>query len=45
VPITFVEREIGESKMSQSIVLEALWRVTVWGAKHRYGQLTGVLRR
>ena len=45
VPITFVEREIGESKMSQSIVLEALWRVTVWGAKHRYGQLTGALRR
>ena len=45
VPITFVEREIGESKMSQSIVLEALWRVTVWGAKHRYEQLTGALRR
>lgn len=45
VPITFVEREIGESKMSQRIVVEALWRVTVWGAKHRYGQLTGALRR
>jgi dolichol-phosphate mannosyltransferase len=31
VPITFVEREHGESKMSRSIVLEALWRVTWWG--------------
>jgi dolichol-phosphate mannosyltransferase len=31
VPITFVERERGESKMSRSIVLEALWRVTWWG--------------
>ncbi len=31
VPITFVERERGESKMSGGIVREALWRVTVWG--------------
>lgn len=31
VPITFLERERGESKMSRSIVVEALWRVTVWG--------------
>ncbi len=35
VPITFVERERGESKMSRAIVVEALWRVTVWGAKSR----------
>ena len=33
VPITFVERERGESKMSQRIVVEALWRVTVWGLR------------
>ena len=33
VPITFVERERGESKMSRSIVLEALWRVTWWGLR------------
>lgn len=32
VPITFVERERGESKMSGAIVREALWRVTLWGA-------------
>jgi dolichol-phosphate mannosyltransferase len=31
VPITFVERERGQSKMSGGIVREALWRVTVWG--------------
>ena len=39
VPITFVERELGASKMSQSIVVEALWRVTRWGARHRLEQL------
>jgi dolichol-phosphate mannosyltransferase len=31
VPITFVERVRGESKMSKAIVAEALWRVTAWG--------------
>ncbi|WP_248963951.1 hypothetical protein [Sphaerisporangium perillae] len=31
VPITFVERTVGASKMSRSIVAEALRRVTVWG--------------
>jgi dolichol-phosphate mannosyltransferase len=40
VPITFVERERGESKMSRSIVLEALWRVTWWGL--RSGRSRGV---
>jgi dolichol-phosphate mannosyltransferase len=39
VPITFVEREIGTSKMSRAIVLEALWRVTQWGSAHRWAQL------
>ncbi len=33
VPITFVEREYGASKMSGSIVVEALWNVTRWGAQ------------
>ncbi len=32
VPITFVERERGVSKMSRAIVTEAFWRVTWWGA-------------
>jgi dolichol-phosphate mannosyltransferase len=35
VPITFVERERGASKMSRAIVIEALWRVTVWGIATR----------
>ncbi|MDQ1679743.1 MAG: dolichol-phosphate mannosyltransferase [Frankiaceae bacterium] len=38
VPITFVERERGQSKMSRAIVAEALWRVTVWGAAARFGK-------
>jgi glycosyltransferase involved in cell wall biosynthesis len=33
VPITFVERAAGQSKMSQSIVFEALWRVAWWGVR------------
>lgn len=32
VPITFIERARGESKMVGAIVTEALWRVTLWGA-------------
>jgi len=39
VPITFVERERGASKMSNAIVREALWRVTVWGLEHRTARL------
>jgi dolichol-phosphate mannosyltransferase len=39
VPITFIEREIGESKMSGSIVKEALWRVTQWGFQKRFNLL------
>lgn len=35
VPIEFSERQIGTSKMSGGIVREALWRVTVWGARER----------
>ncbi|KGM09265.1 polyprenol monophosphomannose synthase [Cellulomonas bogoriensis] len=44
VPITFVERTEGHSKMSRDIVVEALWRVTVWGARHRSQQLRDALR-
>ena len=35
VPITFTERAFGRSKMSGSIVREALVRVTVWGLQDR----------
>ena len=44
VPITFVERERGASKMSGDIVREALLRVTQWGAQHRLEQLRGLER-
>lgn len=45
VPITFVERELGESKMDGAIVREALWRVTQWGAENRLRQLRTSLSR
>ena len=45
VPITFVERELGASKMSQAIVLEALLRVTEWGARHRGERVRSTLAR
>lgn len=35
IPITFVERVAGASKMSRRIVLEALWDVTRWGLRDR----------
>ena len=36
-PITFREREHGQSKISRRIVVEALVLVTVWGIKERLG--------
>jgi dolichol-phosphate mannosyltransferase len=38
VPITFREREHGRSKISRSIVVEALWSVTRWGFGMRFGR-------
>lgn len=45
VPITFVERERGQSKMDRAIVGEALWRVSAWGVQRRAAQLKRALRR
>lgn len=36
VPITFVERVNGVSKMSRAIVVEALWQTTLWGLSRRF---------
>ena len=36
VPITFVERSRGFSKMSRNIVIEALWMITRWGVAARW---------
>ncbi len=44
VPITFVERELGRSKMSGDIVREALVSLTRWGVHYRVGQLAGFVR-
>ncbi len=35
-PITFRDRAFGESKISNAIVLEALWKVTQWGFDLRF---------
>jgi apolipoprotein N-acyltransferase len=35
-PISFREREHGQSKISRRIVVEALWLVTVWGMRARF---------
>ena len=43
VPIRFVERELGASKMSRAIVVEALWRVTVWGVQGRLGRIRNLI--
>jgi dolichol-phosphate mannosyltransferase len=45
VPITFIEREYGESKMSRTIVAEALLLTTAWGIRHRAEQLRSLTRR
>jgi dolichol-phosphate mannosyltransferase len=45
IPITFAERERGESKMSGAIVREALLRVTQWGAAYRTQQVKTAWKR
>jgi dolichol-phosphate mannosyltransferase len=39
VPIVFVDRVRGVSKMSSKIIAEAMWSVTVWGARDRVKSL------
>jgi len=41
VPIDFVERVRGESKMSGAVAMESLKRITVWGLRERAAQLRG----
>lgn len=38
LPIRFVERTRGKSKMNGAIVREALWRVTAWGVRDRWNR-------
>ena len=45
VPIVFVERELGESKMSKSIITEAFTKVAGWGFDRRGRQLRRLLSK
>jgi dolichol-phosphate mannosyltransferase len=40
VPITFVERDLGASKMSGAIIREALTKVTMWGTQRLWRKVT-----
>ena len=46
VPITFVERELGASKMSKAVIVEAFTRVAQWGITARlHGHSAAAVRR
>ena len=45
VPITFVDREYGTSKMSGRIVAESMLLVTAWGVRDALARFAAVLRR
>jgi len=41
VPITFVERTVGTSKMSSRVMAESFWRIAVWGLTGLPARLRG----
>ena len=45
VPIEFVERVRGDSKMSGSVATESLKRITTWGLRQRRDQVRKALSR
>ena len=45
IPITFIEREIGDSKMDGDVVRESMTRITGWGISHRRAQVRRLLER
>jgi len=45
VPIEFVERVRGDSKMNGAVAVESLRRITAWGLRERRYQLRRVLER
>jgi len=45
VPIEFIERERGDSKMSGAVASESLKRITRWGLSERRAQVSRALRR
>jgi dolichol-phosphate mannosyltransferase len=44
VPIEFIERVRGESKMSTRVAVESLRRITGWGLQHRWSRLRQAVR-
>jgi dolichol-phosphate mannosyltransferase len=44
VPIEFVERVRGDSKMSGAVAVESLRRITLWGLRERWRQLVRFFR-
>jgi dolichol-phosphate mannosyltransferase len=42
VPITFVDRKYGSSKMSSNIIFESMRLVTRWGIRHRWQQFRSI---
>lgn len=44
VPITFVEREIGSSKMDGGIIVDSMTKVTRWGLAARFAKVKGFLK-
>ena len=45
VPIEFIERERGDSKMSRDVAIESLKSITTWGLRERARQVRRRLRR
>src|SRR3954453_4037840 len=45
VPIEFVERELGDSKMSRDVATESFRRITAWGLGERRRQVRAALGR
>ena len=45
VPITFVERTVGDSKMDRDVMTESLRLISGWGIRHRVGQVRALLHR
>ena len=45
LPCLIAERQVGESKMSGSIVREALLRVTRWGVEYRVAEAQNLFHK
>lgn len=45
VPITFVEREIGSSKMDSNIIVDSMTKVTCWGLTARAERVRSLIKK